>query len=608
MGRDWFGQHTPGAISWAFDMTSRNEGQICDKKLYSVLRSDEIFSVTREGDVLCLKFSDMAHYLAYSGEMHYHTFSDEYDALAAVNGALKDGGKPGHLLLIETPFCLEPWERTRFSFGLSAKSKAAARAGLCADAFEETVAARWNNWFDTLPTVSIGSPEEHKLYYKCWWTIKDNYVNDPRWGYSIMESLPVYKGIWQWAMPAVEWHSAQNTEHTSEWIKKSFEILLGAQREDGYVTHAAYLHEINPGEGWLETGTVQNPSFPWVALRYYNVTGDVESLRRWYPKLKKYYEFLCENFDRAHKNYHLWAIHWSFDTGLDTFPAFQDITYGLNGNPPAEYCYPGIFGAERYRYERSMAELSDLLGLGEATAWEAEAAQTLEAFNRILWDEEKCWYGVEQCDGTLDTRVGVDGLFCMVYGMVPADRIKKMEPQFKRLIGDYGVRTCADGEPGFRGDVYWRGPCWPESASLGIAICRQYYPHLQETAFSGILRAFLSVPNIWECFNVTTGELAHSDTGMFCTPCMTSNVGAGQLMGTMWLHHGMDMFGTKRHLPLIPIERYHYAGLWLTIRPTGAGFAITAEAEETMETELTVTKPDGTEQTVSLKAGKTIQI
>ncbi len=573
MGTERFGRIHDRSFTWSLDVTCRTEWKIMDKNLFSLISSEEEFSVKPLSGVLELKFNDMTYYVASSELYDIGLYQNEVDMKEDLkNNSLSIANK-GRYLVIRWHVVMTPLQRKEFVFGMSATDAQNAKKALLSSNFEKKVAKVWNDWFNSLPTVNIQDKKETKVYYKSWAVIKNNYYDHPQWGHSITEALPVYKGIWQWAMPSVEWHSQQNTEYTSQWIKKSMDMMMDSQRSDGYITHAIYIDEEIPGERWGKGSTIQTPHFPWVAMRYYNATGDLDSLSKWFKPLKTYYEYINKSRDEAYRNLHLWAITTSYDTGLDTTSAFQRVTYGEEGIPKERYCYPAIFGAERYRYESALAEIAQLLG-EDGEYYRNEAQKTKEAMNRYLWDDKKKWYGVIHEDGELDTRVGVDGLFAFVYGIADEHRIKEMKHNFESLIGAYGVRTVAEGEKGYREDVYWRGASWPKSCSLGMYICKKYYHDLLDKARDSILNMCLLYPSIWECYNVRTGELAHSDHGFVCTPGVSSNVGAGDIIGSLWEYHGLNMYDMDMAIPLKPIKNFHHKGMRISVTPMENGFAI----------------------------------
>lgn len=356
----------------------------------------------------------------------------------------------------------------------------------------------------------------------------------------MIEALPVYRGYWQWALPAHETASDLDPELGSQWIKSLIDMLLEYQREDGYVTHAIYLDEDTPGERWARRSIIQTPHIPWVALRYFSKTGDADSLRRWFPALKRYYGYLCGSRDAGFMGLHLWGIITSFDTGLDTTSVFEKVTYEEDG-VRERFCYPAIFAAERARYEQAMAKIASQLGSGEQSFWEDQTRQTIDAMNEHLWDERKNWYGVIHEDGSQDTRVGVDGLFPLAYRLVDADRARAARESFRQLIATYGIRTMAPDADGFRPDNYWRGPVWPKAISMGAAAAVNYYPDLVDEVRQGAVNFALKHPSIWECMNADTGEIARGDGGMMATPAVSSNVGSSELLAALLLMRGEPM-------------------------------------------------------------------
>lgn len=579
-GIEKFGQVVDGALSWKINFECTNEGFQFDKQLYTILSSDEKFSIINHSGGIEVVFDEIRYFIACNTSTDFGLYENDHNMKSELStGKISMNNKEGYYLVLSQNIKLSPGESTEISFGMSSVSEELSFKAANIEGMEKNISVKWNNWFNSLPGLKFVDERELKTYYKCWWTIRTNYYNHPKWGYSIVEALPVYKGLWQWAIPSVEWHSDQNTEYTSEWIKKAMDMLIESQREDGYITHAIYIDEEKPGERWAKgKGIVQTPHLPWVAVRYYNVTGNLEALKSWFGPLKKYYKYLCRSRDEEFEFLHLWGITTSFDTGLDTTPVFQKVTYGEMGEKE-EYCYPSIFAAERCRYEQAMGKIAELIG-ENPNKWYDEAEITLQAMNKYLWDENKKWYGVRHQNSFLDTRVGVDGLFPFVYHLVDDEKSVLMKENFSKLIGTFGIRTVAQDEPGFREDIYWRGPSWPKTCSLGMEVCRYYYPDLIEDTFNAVLNMALSHPNIWECYNVRTGELARADLGFVCTPGVSSNVGAGDIIGSLFIYHGIDMYGMEEWLPLIELTNFHWKGIRLTTKNCGEGWEITATESE----------------------------
>lgn len=613
-GTERFGRIYENSLTWNFDIHYNTEQKNFTRSVYSLLSSDELFKVEKIRSGVKITFEDMTYFIACSENFALGLYKNEYDMKDELKANKISRCKQGHILVFKHDFNIEWKKGIFFTFGLSSVSMHFAKKALNARNMERKISVEWNRWFTQLPDLCLplrGAFAEklRKAYYKSWVTIKNNYYDHPKWGHSVTEALPVYKGIWQWAIPSVEWHSEQNSENTSLWIKKAMDMMIDSQREDGYITHAIYIDENIPGERWGKSSTIQCPHFPWTAVRYYHATLDKESIERWYEPLVTYYKYICKSRDESILNNHLWCIFTSYDTGLDTTSAFQRVTYGEGGDRSKKerYCYPAIFAAERYRYELALAELSEILGK-DGSAYRKEAELTKAAADKILWDESKKWYGVLHEDGTLDTRVGVDGLFVLAYKMVDDKKAQEMKASFERLIGDYGIRTVAAGEEGFCADVYWRGPCWPKTCSLGMNIIDNYYPDLKDKAMNSILNMILGYPTVWECYNVDDGKIAHGDVGLYATPNVSSNVGAGDIIGSIYAYKGFGMYDMDMAVPLTDIKNFHIAGLRVSVSDNRNGkYTVTCKAEERSESDVTFAGKNG-RFTLHLKEGEAVEV
>lgn len=611
-GTEKMGQAVDGGLAWRIHLRCVTEQVRLEKKLISVVRFRVPCRFTREGDGAELWFLNRPYHISCNENAEIGMYPDEHRMMSDLSEG-KVGGENGEgfYLVISNSVSLGSGGDADITFGLSSSpAPLAAQARLAADHMEENIAARWDGWFASLPSLPFADDREKRAYYKSWWTIRSNYYEHPRWGFCVMEAILFYKGVWQWAMPSVEMYSDQDSDHTSVWIKKAMDMFVDNQRADGYVTHAIYVDDKKPGERWLQDkGIVQTPYLPSVALRYYDVTGDRESIVRWYPHFERYYQYLCSTRDACFENLHLWAILTSFDTGHDTAPVFQRVTYGENGQKE-DYCYPAIFASQRIAYELSMARLARLLGK-PCAGWQGEAEKTARAMERYLWDTEKCWYGIRHQDSSLDTRVGVDGLYPFAYRFADPARAELIRSNFEKLIGDYGVRTLVEGEPGYREDIYWRGPAWSKSCALAAAICRNYFPDLTDRVRKSVCNMALSHPNIWECYVARTGELARSDMGFVCAPAIASNVGAGGVIESILACHGFDLFGREPALPLTGMSRFHWGGLRVSLRETGqAQWEVSARMQEKRAGDIRLCDPSGraSPRTVSLSDGQSVRI
>lgn len=514
-----------------------------DSELYSIIRlpfSLGKTKITKDGLSICIKEKNFF----ITGDFHrIMVFTDEFSFIRRARraGNISEKKTHGWFIVLVHKIRLLPQDTKSISIGISTLSLQSAVAVLKTKNNLKSCAKSWQKWFSALPVPGRMPLAEKAAYYKCWRTVRENYFNHSLWGHMVLEALPVYKGLWQWGLSALEWHTMLNPETGPALIKKSFDLFLSNQRKDGYITHAVYINEKTPGRAWSRENIIQTPHFPWIALRYFNKTADHESLRKWYPALKKYYQYLCSSRDQAFRKLHLWAATTSYDTGLDTFPALQRVTYDEDGKKE-KFCYPSVFAAERCRYEEAMAKIAAVLKTGEENFWRNASCETLAAADSLLWDGKKNWYGVLHADGELDTRVGVDGLFMPAYGHISAARARLMKKNMARLIGKFGIHTLAPDEKDFNPQTYWRGPAWPKACSLAASAVMTYFPDLIPSVRKSIHNFISAQPGIWECVDAQTGGIARSDHGFFATPGVSSNVGAGELIGSLFILSGKNFY------------------------------------------------------------------
>jgi hypothetical protein len=531
-------------LSWSLNFKQRTLHKTADHRFHLVVKGQSelrlewgVDPAAPDQKLLRLVAADgVSVSLAVPGEAEVGLFGgiDEYRA-AIAEESLPSGSESGRYLIIAFHIHMakvrssKDWQEKRLVLGISSMGLPEAVDASRPDS-EERTEALWNGFFSRIPLLQSGREQAERMYYKCWTVIKQNYYHHPTWGHMVLEALPVYKGAWMWGTSAIVSNSLLDPDHPAEYARNSLNLFCNNIREDGYMPHAIYIDEKVPGERWgAGEGVIQTPHLPWIALAYYEKTQDRDQLRQWYPALKQFYHYINRTRDTSLENNHLWAAKTSFDIGLDVSPQFTDITY--YGEP---YAYSAVFAAERIKYEQTMASICVVLGLtDEIEGWQASADATLEAANKYLWDAEAGWYGARHADGTLDTRVSVDGLAFLAYGLADGERATAMKANVRKLIAAYGVRTVAADEPGYEPDVYWRGPSWPKSCAWGAEAVARYYPDLVDEVLDSLVSFAFRWPNIWECMNGDTGAIARGDIGVNATPGVSSNVGAGELISAL---------------------------------------------------------------------------
>lgn len=396
-------------------------------------------------------------------------------------------------------------ERT-ISLGISYRSLAqAARVAAGRDPLPG-IARRWNSWLTALPGIKDKHPRAQKAYYKNWWMVRLNYYKHPRFGHTVLEA-PVYVGYWIFNHPTADLISRLDPVDHGHSFRVAMDLFCQAMNAQGCFPHAMYLHEKTYGAKWVAAGhgVASIPYTAWPVLAWYRACRDRAALRRWYPYLGRFYDFLCREHDPL--KHHIWSIN-SLHDSFDTTPTSEMLRQRLE-----PFVYTPEYASERFFYEDAMAQMAGLLGRqAEARQYRQAAGITLAAIHKYLWDEKRGWFGARHADGSLDSRIGVPGLVPLAHGLATPHQAKLARRNVERLICKYGVRTFGKGQYGAK-ETYWRGPVWSASILFGLGAVLRYYPDLADRVYQGMLNYTLAHPTVWELLEGDSGKPAVTDFG-----------------------------------------------------------------------------------------------
>ena len=119
-------------------------------------------------------------------------------------------------------------------------------------------------------------------------------------------------------------------------------------------------------------------------------------------------------------------------------------------------------------------------------------------------------------------------------------------------------------------------------------------------AMDGVINMCLAYPGIWECYNVDHGTLARSDHGFLCSPGMSSNVGAADIIGCILMEKGFGMYEMDMQLPKTEFANFHMGGLRISVKESNGKLVASVRAQETQSAKITFAD----NETVLLEVGK----
>lgn len=239
----------------------------------------------------------------------------------------------------------------------------------------------------------------------------------------VLQEGAKYHGVWLETQPmGGETYASRDMEIALN----NHLIFLQYQRRDGrmpgMISYDLPWKGVMVHQDWMQ-GDFFTPS----ALRMgYLLQKDARYLRLLYDALKDFDNYLWAYRDSDGDGcLESWCV---WDTGEDNntrllFHRVHAVEHGLAGgeHPPKDHGDMPFASAEymaySYSHRTALAELSDLLGLGEGDFWRAEARAVRDRAVELLWDDErKAIFDRDRFGRRVDTLT-LENLKCMYHGL-----------------------------------------------------------------------------------------------------------------------------------------------------------------------------------------------
>lgn len=277
--------------------------------------------------------------------------------------------------------------------------------------------------------------------------------------------------------------------------------LLRFQKKSGIIHHAVLEILVKP----YPYSDSQPPVLAWTSWRIFEKSGDVDFLKRVYPGLKRYHEWLKLN--RRHPD-GLYFWKKPYESGIDNSPRFtnrseswMDDTTKLGSVDISAYMAGSMEALEKMArvlgHENDAHELS------------SEYAHLKFMMNTKLWDETDGTYYDWDYRKNAHVRVDTVSNFAPMAAGIPdayqARRLvdKAMDP--KKYNTKIPFPSVARDEETFVKDM-WRGPVWINMAYLGVYGVNRYgyrreAAHLAKGVAGGVFETWKNIGNFYEFYD-----------------------------------------------------------------------------------------------------------
>lgn len=340
---------------------------------------------------------------------------------------------------------------------------------------------------------------------------------------------------------------AWDTCFIAAYAKYHLDVLPAAQALDNF-------YDLQDTDGWIcreytrdgqpfwpkhHPVSVNPPLFAFAELELFGQTGDADRLKRVYPHLKAFFDFLVARYRMADGLF----FNDAFGSGMDNIPRYPDgwtdDGQGI-GEPnlhPEVFVYDGIsplwnrqgrmvdMSAQMALCANQLADIAALTGNDDDVAgYTSFHADTAKALNDLCWNEDDGFY-YDLGYGKPIRRRHIGMFWVLWAGVVPPERLPRVlahltDPvQFWRRIPI--ASTPADDRNFNPAGGYWLGSVWAPTnyaiirglvacgeAGLADRLARQYYWAVAEV--------FKATGTFWENYAPDALARGNQSAADFC--------------------------------------------------------------------------------------------
>ncbi|MCW4032607.1 MAG: trehalase family glycosidase [Candidatus Bathyarchaeota archaeon] len=159
-------------------------------------------------------------------------------------------------------------------------------------------------------------------------------------------SPTLYPHQWSWDSAFI---AIGYSHYALDYAKSELNSILQGQWDNGLLPHIIFnpkakgyfpdskywrTNEHSP-TGTLTSGITQPPVHAIAALKYFDHSHDKKTIQNWFPKLKKFHQYLLENRDPEHSGFV--SIYHPWESGFDNSPRWDEALGRIKPKDLPEY-------------------------------------------------------------------------------------------------------------------------------------------------------------------------------------------------------------------------------------------------------------------------------
>jgi len=285
-------------------------------------------------------------------------------------------------------------------------------------------------------------------------------------------------------------------------FQRTLDNLYSHQHPDGFLCREIYEPTGEERFERFDPASTGPNVLPWAEWEYYLNFGDLERLRRVFPPLVAYYQWL--------QAYRTWpdGTYWSsgWGCGMDNQPRLPDESYHVAFSHGHMAWVDATLQA--ILATRHLLHMADALGRRQDVLdVEAEATHLARFVNDHLWDDEQAFYFDRWRGGQLSGVKSVAAYWALLAGIVPQARLPRFVEHLRNpaeFNRPHRVPTLSADHPDYapQGD-YWRGSVWAPTNYMILRGLTQVGEHalaheIAANHLDNVVQVFRETGTVWE--------------------------------------------------------------------------------------------------------------
>lgn len=409
----------------------------------------------------------------------------------------------------------DPASRKDYYFGTYARDARVKDNTFISECVDNRPLPTANLWCTAVPkAIWDGHPDEVAAFSNSWEMVGAK-LHKPEANTNFKRNFvytPFGKSVFVWGSSFITMFG-QYASNVFPFIEQ-LDNFYAAQTPDGFIPRQLGIYDGRSQFERNDLSSVGGNIFAWAELEWYRFSGDKERLKRVYPVLMAYHDWMRKN--RTWKDGTYFSSGWG--CGMDNIPRMDTTRYSTEFHHGfisfVDVTMQQIFNA------KNLLAIADLAGIARDKSLEDEIVALEKIANEKMWDEATGLYHDLDREGNRVSVRHIGGFWALLARVAPPERARRLASSLAdgaTFASPCGTRSLAKGEDGYErdGGNYWRGGVWcitDWAIVRGLAECGLYEEahKLAMRHVCAVAKVYADTGTVWESYDpekVTHGKL-----------------------------------------------------------------------------------------------------